>query len=109
MLSLLAILYQSIVVPYRLCFNVEAKGGIAIFETIIDVIFILDILVSFNTGFYLKGYLVMKRRDIVFNYLTTWFFIDLIASFPYSWFFSLAGAGDQAIYEDEPSTHTTKN
>jgi hypothetical protein len=31
----------------------------------------------------------MTRKDIAVNYLQTWFFIDLVASFPYSWFFAL--------------------
>ena len=39
---------------------------------------------TFNTGFYKKGYLVMKRRDIVIEYMKSWFLIDLVASFPYS-------------------------
>jgi hypothetical protein len=91
---LFSILYQSIVVPYRLCFDTDAEGGLYIFETLIDVIFIIDIAVTFNTGFYKKGYLVMKRRDIVINYIKTWFFIDLVASFPYSWFFTLLGDDD---------------
>jgi len=50
-----------------------------------DVAFMVDLVVAFNTGFYKKGYLVMKRKEIVFNYLKTWFLIDLFASFPYSW------------------------
>ena len=84
---MLAIIYQSIVIPFRLCFNEDAVGGMYIFESIIDCIFLVDITISFNTGFYQKGYLVMKRRDIVINYMKTWFLIDLIASFPYSWVF----------------------
>ena len=63
----------------------EADGGIQVFETIIDVIFMLDIVVTVNTGFYKKGYLVMKRKEIIKNYLKTWCFIDIMASFPYSW------------------------
>jgi hyperpolarization activated cyclic nucleotide-gated potassium channel 2 len=57
-----------------------------IFETFIDSLFLVDIIISFNTGFYKKGYLVMKRREIIMNYLKTWFIIDLVASFPYTWF-----------------------
>ena len=72
-------------IPFRLCFSVEATGPILIFEDIMDVSFMLDIIITFNTGFYKKGYLVMKRKDIVKNYFKTWFFIDLVASFPYSW------------------------
>jgi hypothetical protein len=56
-----------------------------VLETIMDVAFMIDIVVTFNTGFYKKGYLVMKRKDIILNYVKTWFFLDLLASFPYSW------------------------
>ena len=85
--SLITIIYQSILIPFRLCFQVEADGGFKIFETLIDAIFILDIFVTFNTGIYKKGYLVMKRKEIIKNYIRYWFFIDLLASFPYAWLF----------------------
>lgn len=51
-----------------------------------DCFFIVDVFINFNTGFYRKGVVVMKRREIVFNYLRTWFILDFLASFPYSWF-----------------------
>lgn len=28
----------------------------------------------------------MKRKDIMVNYLKGWFWLDLLASFPYNWF-----------------------
>ena len=46
------------------------------------------LVITYNTGFYRKGIVVMKRREIMCNYLKTWFFIDLLASFPYSWIIS---------------------
>jgi hypothetical protein len=67
---------------------VEATGGMFYWETLIDCFFLTDILINFNTGFYKKGYLVMKRREIISNYFKTWFFMDLLASFPYSEMFS---------------------
>jgi hyperpolarization activated cyclic nucleotide-gated potassium channel 2 len=79
------IIYQSIVIPFRLCFEVEASGAFYYLETVMDVSFMIDIVVTFNTGFYKKGYLVMKRKDIIMNYIKTWFILDMLASFPYSW------------------------
>lgn len=107
LVGLVAILYQSIVVPFRLCFNEEATGGFKVFETIIDITFMIDILFSFNTGFFRKGYLVMKRRDIVINYVKTWFVIDLIASFPYSWFFDMAGDSIDSSTDSTDYTSST--
>jgi len=43
------------------------------------------LVLSFNTAFYQKGVLVLDRKQIAFNYLKTWFLLDLFASFPYSW------------------------
>lgn len=51
-------------------------------NTILNI-FTLGLVISFNTGFYKKGYLMMKRKEIIKNYVKTWFFIDLFASFPY--------------------------
>jgi len=42
-------------------------------------------VITFNTGFYRKGVVVMQRREIMCNYLKTWFVLDLLASFPYHW------------------------
>jgi hypothetical protein len=88
LLGLVLIIYQSIVIPFRLCFNVDATGSIFYFETWVDAVFMADIFVAFNTGFYKKGYLVMKRKEIIKNYLKTWFLLDLFASFPYSELFA---------------------
>lgn len=48
-----------------------------------EVFFILDILISFNTGYYKRGELIMNRRRAIWYYVRTWFFLDLFASFPY--------------------------
>lgn len=102
--GLLFIIYQSIFIPYRLCFEVEAEGGFYIFESLIDISFMLDIVISFNTGFYKKGYLVMKRKDIFKQYIKSWFAIDFMASFPYGWVFnestikSMGGSSSGALY-----------
>ena len=55
------------------------------------------LVVSFNTGFYKKGYLVMKRKEIIKNYIKYWFFIDLFASFPYSWAFTSGVSEDGEV------------
>lgn len=43
--GLYMIIYQAIVIPYRLCFEAEAEGYMVYVETTIDVCFMLDILV----------------------------------------------------------------
>jgi len=91
------IIYQAVVVPYKLCFDSTQKGFLAAFEIIQDVFFLLDILVNFNTGYVHDGILVLNRKEISWNYMKNWFFIDLLSSFPYallispSEYFNLSG------------------
>mmetsp|Transcript_35283 Transcript_35283/g.110255 ORF Transcript_35283/g.110255 Transcript_35283/m.110255 type:complete len:762 (-) Transcript_35283:1164-3449(-) len=63
-------------------------------DFVMDFMFMTDILVNFLTSYHLfdaKGtkYLVTDRRQIALKYLRTWFFIDLIASFPFDFIFYL--------------------
>jgi len=61
---------------------------------------------TFNTGFYKKGYLVMKRKEIIKNYLKTWFFLDLLASFPYSWVMSTDDTTETDTTTSSTSAHS---
>jgi hypothetical protein len=44
---------------------------------------LIDVLLNFNTGYWDKGILIMKRANITKHYLKTWFIFDIIATFPY--------------------------
>lgn len=93
---MLVIVYQAISVPFRICFSVPVTGAWVSLEFTFTLVFILDIFVNFNTGFYMKGELVMTRKLIVKNYLKFWFWLDLLASFPYYWL-------SDGPFSDEPS------
>jgi hypothetical protein len=79
------ILYTSIAVPYSLSFEVTPEGGWLAWQYVIDIFFIMDVLASFNAGYFSKGILHMKRKDVTMNYLKGWFILDVFASFPYTW------------------------
>jgi hypothetical protein len=51
-------------IPFRLGFNVPVEGGYAVFEDIITGVFLADIIVNFNTGFYRKGNLITNRKEV---------------------------------------------
>lgn len=89
------IFYELVMIPMRIAFEIE-DPVISVIDTIVDIIFILDIALNFNTGFYSKGLLVMNRKRIVANYLKLWFWLDLLASIPYSWFISDTGGDSTA-------------
>ena len=90
-LGFLCILYQAIVVPYRISFEQPPKGAYIYIEGVQDFYFITDILVNFNSGVYIQGVLVMSRIKSTLFYLRTWFLLDLIASFPYDYVFEPNG------------------
>jgi hyperpolarization activated cyclic nucleotide-gated potassium channel 2 len=46
------------------------------------VVFSIDILINFNTGFYEKGILIMDRVKILKNYLSFWFWVDIVSTIP---------------------------
>ncbi len=66
------IIYQGIVLPYRICFNSPASGFAGYFEMIQDFYFMIDIILSLNTGFYNKGNIIMLRKQILLNYFKLW-------------------------------------
>ena len=57
-------------------------------ETMIDSLFILDVVINFNTGFYEANTLNTSRFEIAKDYLKFWFWIDMVSSIPYTWIFA---------------------
>ncbi|CAD8043177.1 unnamed protein product [Paramecium primaurelia] len=80
LLCLAFVIYEMISIPFQISFEMEINQEISI--TSLGV-FTLDILLNFNTGVYLDGILSMKRQKIAKSYLSFWFWIDLISTFPY--------------------------
>lgn len=84
-----AILYSVISVPYLLGFSIEPTGGLAVFDIIVDVFFILDILVNFRTAHYEETtrVLVTMSGAMAKRYCTSgWFFVDIISGVPFDKF-----------------------
>ncbi|CAD8053481.1 unnamed protein product [Paramecium sonneborni] len=79
-LCLAFVIYEMISIPFQISFDIEISKEISM--TSLGV-FALDILLNFNTGVYIDGILQMKREKIIKSYLSFWFWIDLISTFPY--------------------------
>lgn len=106
LLSFIFTIYQSITIPFRISFEQEPTGGFYYYETFIDSFFLAEIFVTLNTGFYRQGELKMERKLIIRNYVTTWFFMDLFASFPYSWVITLTSSDSGSSSTDETTSGT---
>lgn len=85
--GLMFIILCLVFIPFQLAFDYEAdiEGSLsqvcwAITLPIMDVYFLFDLLVNFNTCYHLDDELVQDRRDIAQRYLTGWFTIDFLSS-----------------------------
>ena len=74
----------------RLAFDLDQGEFGFYFGVIIDSAFMFDILLNFNTGFFLKGEKIMDRATIAKDYFKLWFWIDLFSSIPYTWIIAAA-------------------
>ncbi len=94
LLGMVFILYEVIMIPLQISFTFDEGNFLSVFAIVIDAFFISDLLLNFNTGYYLRGNLVVDRSEIASNYLKSWFVLDFMASFPYTYILDAAGVGD---------------
>ncbi|CAD8080266.1 unnamed protein product [Paramecium sonneborni] len=80
LLCLLLVIYEMITIPFLISFEIEISQ---IFSRVSTAIFVFDILLNFNTGVYLEGKLNICRKAILREYISFWFWIDFISTFPY--------------------------
>ena len=83
---MLLVLYVALVVPYRLSLDLDDNKGLVVFNIIMDLCFLLDIVLTFFTSYYddNAGRTISTNREIAMKYLTSFFFyIDVISIFPF--------------------------
>lgn len=91
------VIYTAIEIPYTTAFGearispfIHLSRGeyLSIANSIVDLMFIVDILINFRSTYTRKGTdeLVVDPRMIACNYLKSWFVIDLLAAIPFEFF-----------------------
>jgi len=80
---LVCILYTSAMVPFLVTFKFTAFI-IVVFDTLVDAMFLIDIMLTFFTTYVDNGEIIINRKLIRRNYLRGWFTLDCIAALPYS-------------------------
>lgn len=114
------LLYTIVVAPLRVAFEIEdfCPAPIWLWETVVDIAFIIDLLLNFVTATYTtlaSGVkLTFSFRIVATQYLKSWFLIDLASSVPIDMILSLSMHGcvgrtaDEAaaILADDPSGGT---
>ncbi|KAH8071247.1 voltage-gated potassium channel [Aureococcus anophagefferens] len=56
---------------------------LAVLNAMVDVMFLADLCLCFNTAFFEDNAWVVDRRRIAVNYLRSWFLLDLLSILPY--------------------------
>jgi len=80
--------YNLIIPPINICFYPKKYNYYYsksfIMTIIIHIYYIIDLFLGFFTAYYdIEERLIKKNTDIIINYLSKWFILDLISSFPY--------------------------
>lgn len=93
----LLIVYSAVEVPLRVAFTVDSRA-LALFDNTVDALFGVDILLTFLTGFEDPevGQLVTSLRPIARRYLTSWFALDFVSTFPFAQLFA-SSSGSLAL------------
>ncbi|XP_076366902.1 potassium voltage-gated channel protein eag-like [Tachypleus tridentatus] len=81
--------YTAIMVPYNVAFKSKSNEDVSflVLDSIVDVIFFIDIVLNFHTTFVGPGGEVVSDPKIIkMNYLKSWFIIDLLSCLPYDVF-----------------------
>lgn len=80
----LFIFYSVTIIPYRIGFQRMPSSSIAIFDRIVDLFFLIDICVVFNTTYVepTTELIVTDRKIIALHYLKLWFWIDIFSTIP---------------------------
>lgn len=84
-MMMLLILYSAIMVPVYVAFDTEATGLVWVWEVFVSLVFMADVLISFNTAYQPVGSdeWVVKRDKIAQQYITKGsFIIDAPSSVP---------------------------
>ncbi|KAK9534169.1 hypothetical protein VZT92_009233 [Zoarces viviparus] len=77
--------YTAIMVPYNVSFKTRQNNIVwLVLDSVVDVIFLVDIVLNFHTTFVGPGGEVISDPKLIrMNYLKTWFVIDLLSCLPY--------------------------
>lgn len=106
--TLLLVLYTALTLPMVLLVlpdDMMVPPAMEAIEIIMDVVFLLDIALNFNTCFVnAASELVTDRRMIARAYIGGWFALDCAGSLPISLFLLMTGDAGTAVVSGDTST-----
>ena len=79
----LCLIYVGIFVPLRVAFFDELSGFLLFLETTIDLLFAIDIILTFFSAYEKNKTVETRHKQIAAKYLKGWFVIDVLATIPW--------------------------
>ncbi|XRB04117.1 hyperpolarization activated cyclic nucleotide-gated potassium channel [Pycnococcus provasolii] len=105
---LLLILYNALLMPYRLAFELENPGPVDMFDTVADIIFLTDLVLNTRTAYVnYENELVSNPWKILMNYACTWLVIDALSSVPFN-LIALASGAENGSLENMKMTKSMR-
>lgn len=74
--GVVAVMHDAVVIPVVLAWQLRLSGYLLITSWLTGIIWVIDILLCLNTGFYRNGELQARRSAIICNYLKGWLVPD---------------------------------
>ena len=95
LVMIVLLLYTAFCTPYIIAFIEEMASGLFVLEVIVDMLFFIDIILTFFTP-YMEGNREIRDKCIIAKkYLFSWFIFDLVACIPF-WAFEDNNSSGQA-------------
>lgn len=91
LLIVIAVFASGLIIPYRM---VSGQYPADFIYWLITIIFCIDIIIIFNTDVKIGLDVLTDRKAVAKQYLTSWFFIDLLAALPLAPLFALVAPHD---------------
>lgn len=86
LLITLVLIFVCVTTPYRISFVEVDSHGWNIGNAIIDILFLIDIIIIFNTAYFNEDYKIIEDRKLIAKrYLAFWFWLDIIAILPFEY------------------------
>lgn len=80
---MMVLIFSCLTIPYRIAFVKEDTLLWEVVNIVVDLCFLIDIIVIFNTAYFDDDYKIIDcRKTICVEYIKGWFFIDVISILP---------------------------
>lgn len=97
-IGIVMIIYDAFYIPYICFFQTDLMNDFDYSQIVKTMYFMTDIVLNFFTAFLVQGNLKASSKLIVRNYLKKWFWLDLLATFPWVVVFNFIERPDYTIY-----------